>query len=222
MISELKYIPLSQVGWYLLTEDLHYTTCILDIHAISPSYAKDLAKKTGMGIKEPFTITVPKGFLTDLASVPKLFHGITPPDGPWEAAAVVHDFLYQLRPRGIDEVDSNSPHSLMESYLSRFVCDRIFYLAMRDSGVSTGVAGTFFNVVRAGGGHFFQKPTDAPKLTTPTLYRPATPYKVIRPHAQYPAVPKDLFEIPNSKEWAALHYVNHGRPLYFNHLNKET
>ena len=39
-------------------------------------------------------IKVPSGFLTDFASVPKIFWGILPPTGPYKAAALVHDYCY--------------------------------------------------------------------------------------------------------------------------------
>ena len=40
-------------------------------------------------------VKVPAGFITDFASVPKIFHSILPPTGPYKAAAMVHDFCYQ-------------------------------------------------------------------------------------------------------------------------------
>jgi hypothetical protein len=40
------------------------------------------------------TITVPKGFETDFASVPRFFWRIIPPWGKYSPAAVVHDYLY--------------------------------------------------------------------------------------------------------------------------------
>lgn len=39
-------------------------------------------------------ITVPKGFITDFASVPKCFHWIIPPRGRYGKAAVIHDYCY--------------------------------------------------------------------------------------------------------------------------------
>lgn len=39
-------------------------------------------------------ITVPSGFVTDFASVPRVFWSVLPPDGDYVAAAVVHDWLY--------------------------------------------------------------------------------------------------------------------------------
>ncbi len=41
-------------------------------------------------------IIVPKGFRTDLASVPRIFWTILPPFGRYSQAAVVHDYLYRM------------------------------------------------------------------------------------------------------------------------------
>lgn len=38
-------------------------------------------------------LTIPDGFSTDLASVPRLFWSLLPPDGRYEDAAVLHDWL---------------------------------------------------------------------------------------------------------------------------------
>lgn len=45
----------------------------------------------------PFgVITVPSGFVTDGASVPKVLWNVFPPfDGDYDAAAVLHDYAYQ-------------------------------------------------------------------------------------------------------------------------------
>jgi len=39
-------------------------------------------------------ITVPKGFVTDFASIPKVFHPIIKPVGRHGKAAVIHDYCY--------------------------------------------------------------------------------------------------------------------------------
>ncbi len=39
------------------------------------------------------TYTVPKGFITDLATIPDKLHFILPPDGDYEESAVLHDYL---------------------------------------------------------------------------------------------------------------------------------
>lgn len=40
-------------------------------------------------------IFIPVGFVWDLSSVPRFLWGILPPDGDFELAALIHDFLYK-------------------------------------------------------------------------------------------------------------------------------
>lgn len=42
-----------------------------------------------------FVVSVPAGFVTDFASIPKAFHNILPPTGKYGKAAVIHDYLYR-------------------------------------------------------------------------------------------------------------------------------
>lgn len=62
-------------------------------------------------------IDVPKGFVTDFASTPRILWSIFPPWGVWNKAAIIHDFLYQ------------------NTVASRFICDAIFRDAMASLGV---------------------------------------------------------------------------------------
>lgn len=41
-----------------------------------------------------FAIKVPKGFITDFASIPRFFWRVLPPTGKYGKAAVLHDWLY--------------------------------------------------------------------------------------------------------------------------------
>ena len=50
-------------------------------------------------------ITVPKGFTTDFASIPRIFWSILPPWGKYGKAAVVHDYLYWEAKRSRKEAD---------------------------------------------------------------------------------------------------------------------
>jgi ABC-type glucose/galactose transport system permease subunit len=40
-------------------------------------------------------VRIPAGFITDFASIPRLFWNILPPTGTYGKAAVIHDMLYQ-------------------------------------------------------------------------------------------------------------------------------
>ena len=50
-------------------------------------------------------ITVPKGFITDFASIPPIFWSILPSIGKYTKASVIHDYLYQTREKSRKESD---------------------------------------------------------------------------------------------------------------------
>lgn len=91
-------------------------------------------------------VTVPVGFITDFASVPKVFHNILPPTGPYGKAAVIHDMLYQTRLVGWT-MESYS----YARYVEREEADRIFKEAMEVLGVSSHTIRTMYWGVRLGG-----------------------------------------------------------------------
>ena len=82
-------------------------------------------------------IVVPKGFITDLASVPRVFWVIYPPDGTYTNAAVVHDFLYSVV--GV------------RGRYTRKQCDNIFLEAMKVVGVPAWRRWILYSAVRIGG-----------------------------------------------------------------------
>lgn len=65
-------------------------------------------------------VTVPKGFVTDLASVPRILWSVLPKTGRYAYAAIVHDYLYWVQPTGVVRRDA----------------DEILETAMKRSGVS--------------------------------------------------------------------------------------
>ncbi|ENJ3383787.1 DUF1353 domain-containing protein [Salmonella enterica] len=50
-------------------------------------------------------IEVPVGFVTDLATVPRIFWILLPPDGKYAKAAIIHDYLYDNALRTKYEAD---------------------------------------------------------------------------------------------------------------------
>lgn len=52
------------------------------------------------------SIEVPNGFATDLASIPPGLWNILPKTGKYDAAAVVHDYLYQFNTCSREEADA--------------------------------------------------------------------------------------------------------------------
>src|SRR5256885_9984018 len=50
-------------------------------------------------------VEVPKGFVTDLASVPRIFWSYLRPDGNYAYAAIIHDYLYWVQSRAREAAD---------------------------------------------------------------------------------------------------------------------
>lgn len=78
-------------------------------------------------------ITVPRGFKTDFASVPRIFWTIIPPDGNYTQCAVLHDYGYFTQKRSRKEVD------------------KIFLESMKVLGVPTWKRHTMYRAVRSFG-----------------------------------------------------------------------
>ncbi len=79
-------------------------------------------------------VTVPKGFVTDLASIPSIFWSAYPPTGRYAYAAIVHDYLY------------------WEQSTSRDVADEILAEAMRDAGTGKITTAGFRGALALAGG----------------------------------------------------------------------
>lgn len=113
---ELKPIPSKKGGMWVLTDVLRYK---LHRNAI---------------------VEVPKGFVTDLASIPFLLRPVFHVNGKHRYAAVLHDYLY-----------SKKGKIQYKRCISRKACDVIFYQAMRKSGVPSWKAHIMYYGVRIGG-----------------------------------------------------------------------
>ena len=82
------------------------------------------------------TVHVPKGFVTDFASVPRILWWLFPPHGRHGKAAVIHDYLYLLVRKG---------------KYSRVVADSIFLSAMKELEVPLWRRYTMYLGVRLAG-----------------------------------------------------------------------
>lgn len=90
--------------------------------------------------------TVPKGFRTDFASIPRLFAWLIPKNGSHDAAAIVHDYLYRHQPL----VPSPAPLRSMQ-WISRKDADRLFRRIMREIGTNRVRYNLMYAGVRVGG-----------------------------------------------------------------------
>jgi hypothetical protein len=77
--------------------------------------------------------SIPEGFQTDLASIPRLLWALLPKTGAYDRAAVVHDYLY------------------FHNGVTRGQADGVLREAMKDLGVSWITRQTIWAGVRSGG-----------------------------------------------------------------------
>jgi hypothetical protein len=107
---------------------------------------RDFSYRTSIG--GAGVITVPRGFQTDLASIPRFVSPALPPDGPWVQAAVVHDFLYRTSGHGVlwgrTGITRPTPYTRAEA-------DDILREAMADLGVWVIQRNLIWSGVRVGG-----------------------------------------------------------------------
>jgi hypothetical protein len=94
-------------------------------------------------------ITVPAGFVTDFASIPRPLWAIAPPAGTWGLAAVLHDWGYRT------------------GLLSRGEADRLFLDAMADLKVRWVTRWAMYLAVRAAGWTAYRGPSTAVVVTPP-------------------------------------------------------
>lgn len=78
-------------------------------------------------------IIIPKGFITDLISVPRIFWSIIPPHGIASNASIVHDFCWR------------------NSIFDRKTCDKIFLSLLKQSKVPKWQYYIMYSFVRAFG-----------------------------------------------------------------------
>lgn len=104
-------------------------------------------------IDAPRGLFVPKGFETDLASVPAAFRALIPASGPWQRAAVIHDYLYSRR--GDVNVFQIEKETILHSFdflFSRRESDDIFRQAMKAAEVNFTTRMAIYFAVRTFGG----------------------------------------------------------------------
>ena len=112
-----------------LGRDLSYTTSDLtadevrSLHGVGVAVVRDTNKTE--------TITVPTGFITDLASTPRLLWNVIAPFDV-ARAAIVHDLLYKsIRQYRWSKGEIEEDKELIKN--AKVAADKVFHLAMKDA-----------------------------------------------------------------------------------------
>ncbi len=133
-----------------------------------------------------FIIVVPTGFVTDFASVPRVFWSILPPAGSYQLAAVVHDFLYWDQGCTREQADALLRSAMIESRVEAYKRDIIYEAVRRGGGTAWAT-----NTAEKAAGHPRVVPATyraIPALMTWSVYRAQLIAAGIRPDPA-PATP---------------------------------
>ena len=107
----------------------------------------------------PRSVTVPGGFVSDLATIPQYFWWALPPTGRYGHAAILHDWLY------------------WEQGSSRAVADRIFEVAMAELNVDLPLRKAMWAAVRVGSRPYWDEASAEKKVRKSRVLKrfPETP-----------------------------------------------
>jgi hypothetical protein len=112
-----------------LGRDLVYTTT--DLYANEVKALKDIGVKVVRDTNKTETITVPTGFITDLASTPRILWAFIAPFDV-ARAAIVHDLLYKsIRQYRWRKGEIEEDKELIKN--AKVAADKVFHLAMKDA-----------------------------------------------------------------------------------------
>jgi hypothetical protein len=106
------------------------------------------------GAEGPSWLIVPRGFTTDLASIPWPVSSFLRPSDVNPAAPVVHDYLYRLGGRAfkhkLDPV-TGEPSPIATPVFERKQADDIFHTILLETGTPSWKAALMHRAVRIGG-----------------------------------------------------------------------
>ena len=111
--------------------------------------------------EDGFTYLVPKGFRFDYASIPQAAQSIIPKMGPWNPAAMLHDYLYRTNFFGNG--------SMAET--GRAHADRMLHEVMRICDVDLMTQETIYDAVRIGGGSSYYEADKTALLAGRALFQ---------------------------------------------------
>ena len=114
----------------IIFKDFSYEIAIKYIGKRKWKLLEDFTVKIKMKNSE---ITIPKGFITDKASIPRIAFTLFPRSVSYDFASIIHDYLYE------------------EKMWTRKDCDKIFKSFLKLAGVSNLKVNTMYHAVRVGG-----------------------------------------------------------------------
>lgn len=139
--------------WFVLTDDFRFSFSLRTLYQSKPGMDR-MVELTGILPDKQFFVVAPKGFVTDLASIPEALQPLLHPDGPWGAAACIHDLLYQKHPSAMPYPDS--PAGALSRSVDKDFADLMFLRIMESLNVDRFLRDSFYEAVHCFGWPSYQ------------------------------------------------------------------
>jgi hypothetical protein len=107
-------------------------------------------------------VTVPKGFVTDFASIPRVFWSLLRPDGDYTYPAIIHDYLYWRQDTPREVADDILKFGMQDFNVDKVTVTAI-YTAVRGAGGSSWAANA--SEKKQGIGRILIKEPDDPRVS---------------------------------------------------------
>lgn len=155
---DLKY-KLLEGRWFVVTDDFWVPFTLRTLYR-GQLGLDNMVFLSGVHPDETMYVTVPAGFVTDLASIPDALQPMLRPEGPWTAAACVHDLLYQKAPSPVPYPDT--PEGNLSRACDKQMADLLFLRIMESSGVDKVTRLAFYEAVKNFGWPSYADKNDNP------------------------------------------------------------
>lgn len=192
--------------WFILTADYHVPFSLGDLYCDDDNRLKAICAATGIHPSTLMFMTVPKGFVTDLASIPDSLQWAFKPDGYYAPAAAVHDLLYQ---KTADGEYPDTQNGKLNAYIDKDFADRMFLLVMEKLGVGYITRTSFYLAVKHYGEPSYEDDNRGCIYLTPSAYtfRMNSTYQFVRTDYNSAVPSADMAEVGSGRQ-AHIRYLN--------------
>lgn len=204
-MEKFQYVKFDK-RWFILTADYRVPFSLKDLYSDAPELLTFYCNKTGLSPNTLMFITAPKGFVTDLASIPDALQWAFKPEGDYSPAAAIHDLLYQKLPIG---QYPNAPLGRLNALIDKDFADRMFLHVMTKLNVNCITRNLFYVAVKKFGQPSYADDNKGCIYLSPSAYtfHMNSTYQFVRGDL-LPAVPSNDMTMVGSGRQAHVKYLN--------------
>ncbi|ANZ50350.1 putative tail assembly protein [Erwinia phage vB_EamM_Phobos] len=193
--------------WFILTKDFNFGFTLAGLYEDDPKTLGVILKETGLVSTTPLYLVAPKGFVTDLASIPTQLQFLFKPEGDYGPAACLHDLLYQKIP--IIGHYKDTACGKLNRFINKEFADRMFLYVMKQLNVAWLTRQSFYLAVKHFGIESYIDNNKGCIYLKPDAYtfNMNCNYEFVRERPEVAIPPQDMSELYSGRQAHVL-YLN--------------